>query len=226
MQFIIARDAGMIQTLIEVSTRHPSPSHSRVVAVIAHLTRHPRNSHELVFHYGSLLPALQSAVGSPDKEARRYAVCALQNLSIDKSCRAPVAHSPNVIWSLTQRCMDTSDEEYETRTAAMATLQNLSDEPANVIQFTIVENCIDTLFRVASADSTSGEETDLLCFMAKNTLATLSHWFRKIATGGAERARQSEMASSGVRGGITSSSNNRAFLHNATLNPTFYERWS
>ena len=106
----------------------------------------------------------------------------------------------------------------------MATLQNLSDEPANVIQFTIVENCIDTLFRVASADSISGEETDLLCFMAKNTLATLSHWFRKIATGGAERARLSEIASSGVRG-ITSSSKGY-FLHNATLHPTLHKLWS
>lgn len=231
--FIIARDAMMIETLIGVSNRHPSPSHSRAIAVLAHLTRHPQNSHQLVFKYGSLLPALQAATGSPDKEARRYAVCALQNLSIDKSCRAPVAHSPKVIWSLIERCKDTIDEEDETRTAAMATLQNLSDEPANLIQFTIVENCIGTIIRVARADSTRGEETDLLSFMAKNTLATLSHWFRKIATSGAERARQTDIASTSMLG-ITGSLNGaapggtRAFvnLHNATLEPKFYEWWS
>ena len=32
-----------------------------------------------------------------------------------------------------------------------------------------------------------GVETDLTQFMAKNTLATISYWFRKIATSGKQR---------------------------------------
>ncbi|EJK45506.1 hypothetical protein THAOC_35880, partial [Thalassiosira oceanica] len=75
----------------------------------------------------------------------------------------------------------------ETRLAVAGTLQNLSDEPANLIQFTIVRDCIGTIARVANEDVESGEVTDLTQFMAKNALASLSHWFRKIATSGSER---------------------------------------
>jgi hypothetical protein len=211
----------MIETLLEVSRLHRSPSHSRAMAVLAHLTRHPKNCHHLVFNFGSLVPVLQAATDSPDKEARRYAFCALQNLSVDKSCRAPIAHSPMVIWSLIQRCKKPTDDEDkadETRMAAMATLQNLSDEPANVIQFTIVQDCISTIIEIARGDSVQGEPTDLASFMAKNTLATLSHWFRKIATSGAERVRKAEIATGGTRAFVN--------LCNATLAPKVYEQWS
>lgn len=236
-QYIIARIAVLIETLLEVSRRHLSPSHSRAIAVLAHLTRHPKNCHQLVFKYVALLPVLQDATGSPDKEARRYAFCALQNLSMDKSCRAPIAHSPKVIWSLTQRCKDTTNDEDESRMAAMATLQNLSDEPANLIQFTIVEDCIGTIIKVARGDSGRGEQTDLTSFMAKNTLATLSHWFRKIATSGAERARETEIANASMFGPAgppnrassgASPGRPRTFvgLCNATLEPKVYESWS
>ena len=97
------------------------------MAIIAHLTRHPKNCHHFVFKYASLLPMLQEATASPDKEARRYAFCALQNLSMDMSCRAPIAHSPKIIWSLTQRCKakstgagDNDGNEDEARMAAVA----------------------------------------------------------------------------------------------------------
>lgn len=209
-QFLVARDTNMINTLIGVSKRHSSPSHSRAMAILAHLTRHPKNCHHLVFKYAPLLPMLQETTTSPDDEARRYAFCALQNLSIDKACRAPIAHTPKVIWSLTQRCKDRNvDGEWM---AAVATLQNLSDEPANLIQFTIVNDCIGTLIQIAGGDVKSGEKTDLGSFMAKNTLATLSHWFRKIATSGSERC--------GVTfGGLDG-------LQSAKLEPTSYSQWT
>jgi hypothetical protein len=175
---------------------------------------------------------LESATASPDKEARRYAFCALQNLSMDKSCRAPIAHSPKVIWSLTQRCKDTTEEEVELRMAAMATLQNLSDEPANLIQFTIVPDCIGTIIQVARGSSMRGEQTDLTSFMAKNALATLSHWFHKIATSGMERVRKTEIATAfgpvSPKSPPASSEGTRAFvnLYNANLEPKFYNQWS
>jgi hypothetical protein len=116
--------------------------------------------------------------------------------------------------------------------SAMATLQNLSDEPANLIQFTIVEDCIGTIIQVAKGGSMRGEQTDLTSFMAKNTLATLSHWFRKIATSGMERVRKNEIASAfgtvRPKSPIASSEGTRAFvnLYNANLEPKFYDLWS
>jgi hypothetical protein len=221
----------MIGTLLEVSNRHQSPSHSRAIAILAHLTRHPKNCHQLVFNFANLLPLLQGATASPDKEARRYAFYALQNLSMDKSCRAPIAHSPKVLMSLTQRCQDKTKEEDESRIAAMAALQNLTDEPANLIQFTIVHDCIGTIIQVARGDM-RGEQTDLTSFMAKNALATLSHWFRKIATSGMERVRKAEVAAvSGPvsrKPSVASPGGKREFvnLYNANLDQHFYNRWS
>ena len=183
---------------------------------------------------------LQAATGSPDKEARRYAFCALQNLSMDKSCRAPIAHSPKIIWSLTQRCKDKSAiDEDEARMAAVATLQNLSDEPANLIQFTIVKDCIGTIISIAREDVTKNERTDLASFMAKNTLVTLSHWFRKIATSGSERmvvheviGQPKRMAGFPPGGGLSpggsspGGSKSQSRLYSAVLEPTNYSQWS
>lgn len=234
------------------------------MSILAHLSRHPKNCHTLVFNYSALLPMLQSATMSPDKEARRYSFCALQNLSMDKSCRAPIAHSPNIIWSLTERCKmgllsrggnpgskkksaaavtQGDDNEDEARLAAVATLQNLSDEPANLIQFTIVKDCIGTIIQIAREDMIQGEKTDLTSFMAKNTLVTLSHWFRKIATSGSERMggmglggmacnlhRSPAMGGSddhGHNGGRAEApARTQLYLYNARLEPTVYDQWS
>lgn len=207
--FLVARDEKMINTLIGVSKRHSSPSHARAMAILAHLTRHPKNCHLLVFKYVSLLPMLQDATTSFDNEARRYAFCALQNLSIDKACRAPIAHTPKLVWSLTERCKDRNIEDEWM--AALATLQNLADEPANLIQFTIVNDCIGTIIQIAGGHTTRDDMTDLGSFMAKNMLATLSHWFRKIATSGSERCG---LTFGGLDG-----------LQKARLEPTSYSPW-
>lgn len=189
---------------------------------------------------------LQEATASPDKEARRYAFCALQNLSMDMSCRAPIAHSPKIIWSLTQRCKakstgagDNDGNEDEARMAAVATLQNLADEPANLIQFTIVKDCIGTIIQIAREDVVRCEKTDLTSFMAKNTLVTLSHWFRKIATSGSERIRDGGGGmAAGLPGGPSPGNisggggmppgGTRAHfrLYSARLEPTIYNQWS
>ena len=95
--------------------------------------------------------------------------------------------------------------------AALATLQNLSDEPANLIQFTIVNDCIGTIIQIAGGDAKRDENTGLGSFMAKNTLATLSHWFRKIATSGSERCG---LTFGGLDG-----------LQSARLEPTSYSPW-
>lgn len=208
----IARQDVIVETLLKVSLQFSSPSHVRALAILAHLTRHPQNCHPLVFENVSFIPLLQEvASDSPDAEGRRYALCALQNLSVDTACRAAVAHTPNMIKCLMNRLKQTSKEEM---IAAIATLQNLADDPANLILFTTVKNCIASIIELARSDDNGTKETELASFLAKNTLATLSHWFRRIATIGLEK--------------IASESGSRAphILHNAVLRPTTYEGWS
>ncbi|KAL3805048.1 hypothetical protein HJC23_003276 [Cyclotella cryptica] len=217
--FDIARSESLVNALISVSKMHKSPSHPRAIAILAHLTRHPKNCHHLVFKYLTLLPMLQNATGSDDTEARKYALCALQNLSMDKSCRAPIGHTPKMISSLTERCNSENKDEV---LAAVASLQNLSDEPANLIQFTIVKNCIGTIISIAESDKArmlDGVETDLTQFMAKNALATISFWFRKIATSGSQRM----LCDSKVGGGSPGAT---VPLYDAVLKPTGYNQWS
>jgi hypothetical protein len=97
---------------------------------------------------------------------------------MDKSCRAPTAYTPRMIASLNEKCNSESNEEV---LAAVASLQNLTDEPANLIHFIIVKNCIGTIISITRSDEArrlDGIETDLMQFMAKSTLATISFWFR------------------------------------------------
>ena len=131
--------------------------------------------------------------------------------------------------------------------AAVATLQNLSDEPANLIQFTIVKVCIGTIIRIAREDVVKCEQTDLTSFMAKNTLVTLSHWFRKIATSGSERMMgnacnsiseintnilqlhgSNGSMSPGVHSNMTpgGTRSKSILFHNPRLEPTVYNQWS
>jgi len=214
--FNLARCDFLIQALVEVSNKHTSPSHARAISLLAHLTRHPKNCHHLVFKYKTLLPALRNATGSFDGEARKYSLYALQNLSIDKSCRTPIGHTAKMIWSLTDRCKCAETEEEVV--AAIATLQNLSDEPANLIQFTIVKDCVSTIITLSRGKP--GEPMDLTAFMAKNTIVTLSHWFRKIATCGSERI--------GAKGNMKRIAKPGAplELHGAVLQPTQYNQWA
>lgn len=209
----IARQDVVIETLLKVSLQFSSPSHVRALAILAHLTRHPQNCHLLVFENSSFIPLLQEVIShSPDAEGRRYALCALQNLSVDTSCRAAVAHTPNMIKCLLNRLKRSSKGE---TVAAIATLQNLADEPANLILFTTVKNCVASILELARrCDDYGAKETELASFLAKNTLATLSHFFRRIATSGSER--------------ITSESGNLAphILQNAVLRPRTYQGWS
>jgi hypothetical protein len=159
-----------------------------------------------------LLPLLQNCTESDDVEARKYALSAIQNLSMDKSCRAPIANTLGMMASLTDRCSSQHKEELH---AAVAALQNLADEPANLIQFTVVKNCIGTIVSLAKSDMTRanrGVETELTRFMAQNTLATISFWFRKIATSGSQKMSKDRLM------GCT--------LHDAVLQPVGYCQWN
>ena len=203
----------LVKALIGVSRKHNSPSHTRALTILAHLTRHPQNCHHLVFHYLDLLPMLQNATESGDAHARKYALCSLQNLSIDYSCKTTIAHTEKMIASLTERCHgDTQDEVH----AAVATLQYLADEPANIIQFTIVRKCIGTIMSIARSNKAKmdeGIESQYTQFMAQNTLSKLSFWLRKIATSASQREEGMLSARAASR------------LYDAVLQPTEYQQW-
>jgi hypothetical protein len=203
----LARYMTLVTTLVDIAQCHESPSHALAVKVIANLTRHRLNK-VLAFKPKTVVPALVEATQSSNDDARLYACYALQNLSQEKSCRQELAIAEHLIEVLCDRCRNgTLDAE---RLAAVSTLKNLCDEPANLIPLTNTTGCVTTLMQLAhsptqnitpttpsthNVDSTqlrptaetepsSHAITELMQYRACDALATLSHWLRKIATSG------------------------------------------
>lgn len=203
----LARSVTLVTTLVDIMQCHESPSHALAVKVIANLTRHRLNK-VLAFKPKTVVPALVEATQSTNDDARLYACYALQNLSQEKSCRQELAIAEHLIEVLCDRCRNgTLDAE---RLAAVSTLKNLCDEPANLIPLTNTTGCVTTLMQLAHspanavlpgtvalttpvADNTQSQPvtqqtsraiTELMQYRACDALATLSHWLRKIATSG------------------------------------------
>ncbi|KAK1741803.1 hypothetical protein QTG54_007376 [Skeletonema marinoi] len=199
----IAREDTIIDALLKVSLQFYSPSHVRALTILAHLTRYPQNCH-LLFAGG----------GIGFSRCRGTQIC---SLCFAKSLGRHVLSGVSCAHCQHGQVSYKSLKHYESKgelIAAIATLQNLADEPANLIQFTTVKNCVASIIEVARSDDNGEKESDLASYLAKNTLATLSHWFRRIATSGSER--------------IVNGSGDRAphILHNAVLRPTTYQGWS
>jgi hypothetical protein len=150
------------------------------VRLLANLTRHRGNSKELVFKIRSVVPALVKATFSMNDESRKNACFALQNLSQDKPCRQELAASDNLLTALCVRVRQAADPEE--RLAAIHSLKNLTDEPANLIPMTNTPECFATLMQIAHASDES--VTEMMQYLGCDALATLSHWFRSIATSG------------------------------------------
>ena len=117
---------------------------------------------------------------SQNSEARKYACFAIQNLSQDKPCRQELAGTPGLLSALCVRVRQASDPEE--RLAALHCLKNLTDEPANLIPMTNTPECFATLMQIAHASDDS--VTEMMQYLGCDALATLSHWFRSIATSG------------------------------------------
>jgi hypothetical protein len=198
-----ARDLNFVSTMVDISLCHESPSHALAVKILANLTRHRLNK-VLAFKPKTVVPALVEATQSTNDDARLYACYAIQNLSQEKSCRQELAIAEHLIEALCDRCRNgTLDAE---RLAAVSTLKNLCDEPANLIPLTNTPGCVTTLMHLAHAAtpfprSTAANDdnptdafapppppplviTELMQYRACDALATLSHWLRKIATSG------------------------------------------
>lgn len=134
----------------------------------------------MAFKQQMVVPALVKATYSNSDVSRRYGCFAIQNLSHDKSCRQELASSETLIAALCKRARHSKDPEE--RLAAICSLKNLTDEPANLIPLSNTPECIATLMQIAH-----GQEegvTEIMQFRACDALATISHWLRKIATNG------------------------------------------
>ena len=127
-----------------------------------------------------MVPALVEATYSDDGECRKYACFGIQNLAQDKPCRQELAITPDLLTALCIRARQATDPEE--RLAAIHALKNLTDEPANLIPMTNTPECFATLMQIAHASDES--VTEMMQYLGCDALATLSHWFRSIATSG------------------------------------------
>jgi hypothetical protein len=178
--FILARHKFLVDTLVEVSKLNDSPAHEHAVKLIAHLTRHRGNSKHFAFKVRKVIPSLIVASSSVNDETRKYACFALQNLSQDKPCRQELAITDGLLTALCVRVRQGKNPEE--RLAAIHALTNLTNEPANLIPMTNTPECLATLMQLAHAGDDN--VTEMMQFLACDALATLSHWFRSIATSG------------------------------------------
>lgn len=134
----------------------------------------------IVYKLKSVVPALVRSSFSQNDGVRKHACFGLQNLSQDKPCRQELAATPNLLTALCVRIRQAVDPEE--RLCAIHALKNLTDEPANLIPMTNTPECFATLMQIAHASDDSVTET--MQYLGCDALATLSHWFRSIATSG------------------------------------------
>jgi len=207
--FILARHKSLIDTLVEISKLQNCQAHEHAVKLIAHLTRHRGNTKLFSFKARKIIPALVHSLLSTNDEARKYACFGLQNLSQDKPCRQELAATDGLLAGLCVRIRQASDAEE--RLSAVQALTNLTSEPANLIPMTNTPECIATLMQIAHPGDDSVTET--MQFLACDALATLSHWFRSIATSG----RQIGQNNNATQGG------NELFV--PSLKIVAYEQW-
>jgi hypothetical protein len=178
--FVLARHSYLIDTLVAITRLQESSSQDFGLKLLAHLSRHRSNSKILVFKMKEVVPAIVFATHSENGDSRKYACFALQNFSQDKPCRQQLASIENLLPAVCRRIRGAKDQEE--KLAALHTLKNLTDEPANLIPMTNTPECFATLMQVAHASDESVTET--MQYLGCDALATLSHWFRSIATSG------------------------------------------
>mmetsp|Transcript_16574 Transcript_16574/g.38296 ORF Transcript_16574/g.38296 Transcript_16574/m.38296 type:complete len:849 (+) Transcript_16574:176-2722(+) len=178
--YILARHAYLITTLVSITKLQESKIQDIGLKIFANLSRHRSNSKILVFKMKDVVPAIILATKSNNDASRKYAFYALQNFSQDKPCRQQLASIKDLLPAVCS-CIRNADDPEE-KLAALHTLKNLTDEPANLIPMTNTPECFATLIQVAHASDDSITET--MQYVGCDALSTLSHWFRSIATSG------------------------------------------
>jgi hypothetical protein len=178
--YILARHGYLITALVAVTKLQESISQDFGLKLLANLSRHRSNSKILVFKMKDVVPAIVFATHSKNDVSRKYACYSLQNFSQDKPCRQQLASIEGLLPAVC-RCIRDAKDPVE-KLAALHTLKNLTDEPANLIPMTNTPDCFATLIQVAHASDDS--ITEMMQYVGCDALSTLSHWFRSIATSG------------------------------------------
>lgn len=178
--YVLARHRYLVNTLVSIAKLQESLSQDLAIKLLAHLSRYRSNSKIFVFKMKDVVPTLVSATNSGNGDSRKYSCYALQNFSQDKPCRQKLASINDLLPAICRRVRSAKDPEE--KLAALHTLKNLTDEPANLIPMTNTPECFATLMQVAHASDES--VTEMMQSIGCDALATLSHWFRSIATSG------------------------------------------
>mmetsp|Transcript_17715 Transcript_17715/g.32022 ORF Transcript_17715/g.32022 Transcript_17715/m.32022 type:complete len:689 (-) Transcript_17715:75-2141(-) len=179
-QFHLARHEGFVSCLIDIANIHASPSHERAITILAHLTRHESNSKYIVTQCKQFTPTMVYAMLSPNGNTRKFAALAIQNISVDEACRKDVANTKFLLEGL---CRLARHSGYvEEQLAALRSLNNLADDPENLIPMSNTPECFATLIRISKGNQDGA--TEIMQYVASNALATISHWLRQLATYG------------------------------------------
>ena len=208
----LARKTELVEALIKISTFEHSPSQLTAVKLLVHLTRHQETTKHLIAESKDFLPILVRATFSDNDEIRKYACFAFQNLSQDPPCRQHLAITPDLLLALCARARQATDPDE--RLASIHALRNLTEEPANLIPMTNTPECFATLMQLAHAGDES--VTEMMQYLGCDALATLSHWFRSIATSGQHMEETGSDSKS-------TPSNKKPFV--PTLKTIPYEQW-
>lgn len=180
--YILARHTYLVDVIVSITRLQESCSQDFGLKLLAHLSRHRSNSKILVFKMKDVVPAIVFATNSNNEVSRKFACYSLQNFSQDKPCRQQLASIENLL-SAVCRCVRKAKDPEE-KLAALHTLKNLTDEPANLIPMTNTPDCFATLIKVAHGSGSDKSITETMQYVSCDALATLSHWFRSIATNG------------------------------------------
>lgn len=151
----------LLLALTFVASKSDDDAQTICAKICAHLTRDRNNTYHLIFHVDGFLNALARASASTDRECRKYAFFAIQNISFDENCAPAIVSSSKLIDNVCQQCMD-CEECYEIQIACMVTLRNVCRSASNIEKMFNKPFFIDSLFAVLKLKDLHKEKPYLL----------------------------------------------------------------
>ena len=168
----LSSNRDLVGCLVRVSNETSSPLSTRALEILCNLTRFPWSCSSLT-KFPGLIETLVSSASSNDHEDRIYSLRSLQNISADSSSKLTLA-TEHVLSMLSGCAMRKDPDE---KSAAIATLYNITTEPGAVVSLTNTKNVVATLVHLAHNAESSPEDRLLAC----EALATISLWLQTLA---------------------------------------------
>jgi len=190
----MANSPALLGALCACAADPRSPIVVRTLEVIANLTRLPGNAPALLNNSPTLLDVLVDRGTSGIPDARRWAGCAVMNLSAHQGTGGKLVE-PKVLAMLSQCLLSEKSEE---RFSAAATLLNLANDPGNVVPVANAPDVLAGLIHVAQA----GDTPPGVRVLAYDVIATIGQWLQGIAgTCRVPAEAKSDLLPSGVSSG-------------------------